>query len=71
MRVRLCKRSDLCTAIAGLAGIWPDKNAQQRQTMQASDAYLGTSGDMSQIARPGDTLYGSEGWGFESLRARH
>ena len=58
------------TTVAGLAGIWPDEDAQQRQTMQASDAYLGTSGDMSQVARPSDTLYGSEGWGFESLRAR-
>jgi len=58
------------TTVAGLAGNWPDEDAQQRQTMQASDAYLGTSGDMSQVARPSDTLYGSEGWGFESLRAR-
>jgi hypothetical protein len=64
-RARICR-----AAVAGLAGIWPDENAKQRQTMQTNDAYLGTSGCMLQVVGPGDTLYGSECQVADSGRSR-
>src|SRR5882724_6452035 len=38
--------------------------------MRCSDSDPGRPGDGSRVTGTSGTLYGSEGWGFESLRAR-
>jgi hypothetical protein len=55
---------------AGLAGFWPDDNAQRSATMPSNDRDQGRPRGLGLVRRSPVTLYGSEGWGFESLRAR-
>jgi hypothetical protein len=57
-------------APAALAAFWPHNDAQRCHLLRTSERYFGRSAPEWQVADACDTVYGSEGWGFESLRAR-
>jgi len=50
-----------------LAAFWPHGDDQHCRLLRTSEWHLGRSAVNGQVADARDTVYGSEGWGFESL----
>jgi hypothetical protein len=57
-------------AEGAVAGFWPDNSAQRCQMLRTVEQRSGRSQLQRLVVDTRVALYGSEGWGFESLRAR-